>query len=389
MSKFGLITEKKTGVDSGTAPCCGSEPEKTPVSSCGLRPCKETEEWITGSVQTSTGAIPVVSTVLAKKEKWEHVRCRLGGFRNRYQVAPGLYAIGKPDKTSDVLVSANYKLSFDVVRRELESTNAWILVLDTKGINVWCAAGKGTFGTDELANRIKAVQLNKIIDHKRIIVPQLGAVGVSAYRIAKLTGFRVAFGPVRIIDVRKYISSGYRTNRKMRTVEFPMKERLILTPIEINVVVGKYLLFSLAMLFFFGLRPSGFLFADMISGGLPFIVLGLVSVLAGALLTPLFLPFIPSRSFAVKGWIIGMLLTFPVLRLMSVFSGSSLMTASALIFFPMASSYIALQFTGATTYTSPSGVNKELRKGLPIYFLSCGVAAVLLLVYKLEQWRLS
>jgi hypothetical protein len=233
------------------------------------------------------------------------------------------------------------------------------------------------------------VQLNKIIDHKRIIVPQLGAVGVSAYQITKMTGFRVAFGPVRITDVREYISSGYKTDRRMRTVDFTIKERLILTPIEINVVMGKFLAFAIVMLFFFGLRPSGFLFADMLSGGLPFIALGLISVFAGAFLTPILLPFIPSRSFAVKGWIIGMLLTFPVLKLMSVFSGSSLMTASALIFFPMASSYIALQFTGATTYTSPSGVNKELRKGLPLYFLSCGVAAILLIVYKLEQWRLS
>jgi hypothetical protein len=389
MSKFGLIKENKPGVDAGKEPCCGESAPVVPKVSCCPAPFSKPAEWITGTVRTSAGTVPVVSTALSKKENWEHVRCRLGGFRNRYQVAPGLYAVGSPDKTSDVLVSSNYKLSFDVVRCELEGMNAWILVLDTKGINVWCAAGKGTFGTDELAARIKAVQLHKIIDHKRIIVPQLGAVGVSAYRIAKLTGFRIAFGPVRIADVRKYISSGYKTDRTMRSVEFPMKERLILTPIEINVVMGKYLLFSFAMLFFFGLRPSGFLFADMLNGGLPFIALGLVSVFAGAFLTPILLPFIPSRSFAVKGWIIGMLLTFPLLKLMSLFGSSSLLTLSALIFFPMASSYIALQFTGPTTYTSPSGVNKELRKGLPIYFLSCGVAAVLLLVYKLEQWRLS
>jgi hypothetical protein len=389
MSKFGLITEKKPADNSANAPCCGDSAPSVQKVSCCPAPSFKPAEWIKGSVQTSAGVIPVVSTVLSKKEKWEHLKCRLGGFRNRYQVAPGLYAVGKPDKTSDVLVSSNYKLSFDVVRRELEGMNAWILVLDTKGINVWCAAGKGTFGTDELAVRIKAVQLDKIIDHKRIIVPQLGAVGVSAYMLAKMTGFRVAFGPVRIADVREYIASGYKTDRKMRIVEFPMKERLILTPIEVNAVMRKYLTFALAMLFFFGLRPSGFLFADMLSGGLPFIALGLVSVFAGAVLTPVLLPFIPSHSFAVKGWIIGMLLILPFLKLMSAFGGSSLLTLSALVFFPMASSYLALQFTGATTYTSPSGVNKELRKGLPVYFLSCGVAAVLLLVYKLEQWRLS
>ena len=50
----------------------------------------------------------------------------------RYSVAPGLYAVGAPDRESDVLVTANYKLSFDTLRRELKGFNAWVLVLDTK-----------------------------------------------------------------------------------------------------------------------------------------------------------------------------------------------------------------------------------------------------------------
>ena len=68
-----------------------------------------------------------------------------------YKVDPGLYALGAPDADSPVLVSANFKMSFDLLREALPGRNAWILVLDTDGINVWCAAGKGTFGTEELA----------------------------------------------------------------------------------------------------------------------------------------------------------------------------------------------------------------------------------------------
>ena len=67
-----------------------------------------------------------------------------------YTVEPGLYSVGNPGNDSPVLVSANYKLTFDVLRRNLAGLNCWLLILDTKGINVWCAAGKGTFGTDEL-----------------------------------------------------------------------------------------------------------------------------------------------------------------------------------------------------------------------------------------------
>ena len=117
MSKFGLITEKKPAVDSGTAPCCGDSAPAVPKVSCCPAPSFKPAEWITGSVGTSAGVIPVVSTLLTGKEKCEHIKCRLGGFRNRYQVTPGLYAVGSPASSSDVLVSANYKLSFDVVRR--------------------------------------------------------------------------------------------------------------------------------------------------------------------------------------------------------------------------------------------------------------------------------
>ena len=76
----------------------------------------------------------------------------LGGYR----VKPGLYAVGEPDAAAPVLVTANYKLSFDAVRSRLASRAAWLLVLDTRGINVWCAAGKKTFGTEELARQIGA-----------------------------------------------------------------------------------------------------------------------------------------------------------------------------------------------------------------------------------------
>jgi len=40
--------------------------------------------------------------------------------------------------------------------------NLWILILDTKGVNVWCAAGKGTFGTEELVFRIADECLSKL-----------------------------------------------------------------------------------------------------------------------------------------------------------------------------------------------------------------------------------
>ena len=130
------------------------------------------------------------------KDFWGQIKCRISSFRMRYTVSPGLYAVGEPDRESDVFVTANYKLSFDILRRELRGLNAWIIVLDTKGINVWCAAGKGTFGTNELISRITQTNLHNVVTHRRIIIPQLGAVGVNARAVQQGTGFRVYFGPV-------------------------------------------------------------------------------------------------------------------------------------------------------------------------------------------------
>jgi hypothetical protein len=331
----------------------------------------------------------MISTDLTARDYWEHVKCRTSAFRNNYTVGPGLYAVGAPDRNSDVLVSANYKLSFDVLRKALKGLNVWVLVLDTKGINVWCAAGKGTFGTDEMVRLISLTGLERVVAHRRIIVPQLGAPGTSANKVKKASGFKVSYGPVRAEDIGAYISSGHKATREMRTVSFPLVERLILTPMEINPAMKKYCpWYALIMLAVFGLQPEGIIFRGALAGALPFLLLGLISVAAAALLTPLFLPFIPFRSFAVKGWITGMLSVYPATKFIAMTGHlDTVLLIFAYLFFPLASSYIALQFTGSTTFTGLSGVKKELKASIPLYILGVVVSLVLLLVYKLGEWR--
>ncbi|MBF0505560.1 MAG: acetyl-CoA synthase subunit gamma [Nitrospirae bacterium] len=354
---------------------------------CGGPALHPALEWVIGTVMTPVGPVPRISSTLSKTDYWEHFKCRTTAYRDDYRVVPGLYAAGNPDNNSDVLVSANYKYSFDMLRRELKDLNAWILVLDTKGINVWCAAGKGTFGTAELAKRISVAQLNKVVDHRRVIVPQLGAPGVSAFRVKRSAGFDVLYGPVHAKDIPAYIKAGYEATREMRRVKFPLSDRLVLTPMEINPAMKKFPLYAGFILVVFGLAPSGILFRDAFAGGLPFLLLGLVSVLAGALLTPALLPFVPFRSFAIKGWITGLLAISLSTRFI-LFPGqyNTLLLIFTYLFFPMASSYIALQFTGSTTFTGMSGVKKELRIAIPAYLLFSVVSFILLTMFKLTQW---
>jgi hypothetical protein len=370
--------------------CCGggdkaSSPE--PQVTCCHDAVKDKPVWVTGYVMTSFGAVPVVSTELTGSDKWGNFKCRVCSFRDDYTVMPGLYAAGNPDHNSDVFVSANYKFSFDMLRKELGGMNAWILVLDTRGINVWCAAGKGTFGTDELNRRISMVRLKDVVSHKRIIVPQLGAPGVSAYKVKAATGFDVLFGPVLAKDIPAYISAGYKAARDMRTVTFGTWDRLVLTPIELHHIRGKFVLFALITLLYFGLEPTGILFGEAFKGALPYIFLGILSVFAGAVLTPLLLPMIPFRSFALKGWLAGIILLVISRTAFSVPDpGNISLLLFSLLFFPLVSSYLALQFTGATTFTGVTGVKRELKIAAPVYLGGAALSLVALIVHKLYEW---
>jgi hypothetical protein len=350
---------------------------------------KEVPPYTSGMLNTPAGSVYRVSFDWSRADYWGMIKSRIGAFRMNYAVAPGLYAVGDPSKESDVFVTANYKLSFDILRRSIRGLNAWILVLDTKSINVWCAAGKGTFGTDELISRITATKLGIVVTNRRIILPQLGAVGVNAAEVQRKTGFRVSFGPVQAKDVPSYIEAGYKKTKEMSTVRFPMWDRLILTPMEINPAMKKFPWFAGGVLLLFGLQPSGILFKSAWSGGSPFLVLGLIAVLAGAFLTPMLLPFVPSRSFAIKGWLMGILSMLAVVPLLGPAVRSDiLLLAASWLFFPAMSSYIALQFTGSTTYTGMSGVRKELKIGIPLYITAAGISLGLLLVYKIKSWGL-
>lgn len=366
-----------------TSSCCDTAQETSVEQSC----C--------GSPSADSSTIEELKTIIHVDSEWRasdywgRIKARSGSFRNKYMVSPGLYKIGNPHKKSDVFVTANYKLTFDILRRELKGIDGWILVLDTKGINVWCAAGKGTFGTDELVRRIKVTDLEKVVTHRRLIVPQLGGVGIKAHVVKEESGFYVHYGPVEASDISAYLEAGRKASKEMRLIKFNWLDRLILTPIELNAVMRKFGIYALLVLAYFGIDRSGILFHKAWYEGLLFVGLGLLSVLTGAFITPLFLPFIPSRSFAIKGWITGMAAILAISITTGLTAGvSSVLIIFSFLFFPLVSSYLALQFTGSTTYTNMSGVIKELKYAFPIYKAGFIISLLLLIGQKALEWRL-
>jgi hypothetical protein len=210
------------------------------------------------------------------------------------------------------------------------------------------------------------------VNHRKLILPQLGAPGVNAHEVAKRTGFSITFGPVRADDIQAYIADGCKATKEMRRVQFTFKDRLVLTPMEIVPAVKMSLpVLGVALLTNqFAKRPFGKADIAAYAG----------AILTGSVITPLLLPYIPGKAFAWKGWLTGLLGTVGILSKTKGFTkGNRLMSAGQLLLFPAISSFFAMNFTGASTYTSPSGVKKEMQKALPFIIGAGAVGAILVI----------
>jgi len=129
-----------------------------------------------------------------------------------------------------------------------------------------------------------------------------------------------------------------------------------------------------------GLSSSvDFLSGAMSSGNLS--VASLVAALiAGTVLFPIVLPYLPGRAFALKGlWLAvpGSLVVLYAGGLdwsswsVRLEGASWLFMVSALV------TYMTMNFTGATTYTNPSGVKKEMRVAVPLQIVGASLGLIL------------
>jgi hypothetical protein len=335
--------------------------------------------YIVGHIQTPIGPVPQIATHLKVSDYLGAVQVRWGMNRENYRVVPGLYAVGTPSDRSDVFVTANYKLTIDTVRKNIAGLNAWLLILDTKGVNVWCAAGKGTFGTKELVSRIQLTSLDKIVQHKRIILPQLGAVGVAAHQVRESTGFTVIYGPVRAADIPSFLQAGYKATKEMRHVNFNWYDRLKLVPNDL-IYNMRYLGLLMVICFLLsGINGDGFSLHQASLHSTVLFQIIIAGYISGIVLTPLFLPYLFFRSFSFKGFLVGFVVASIMVLGMQLENSIFIMP---IVFFLLSgiSSFLAMNFTGASTFTSLAGVKKEMKVAVPIQIASGTIAAILIIL---------
>ena len=206
-----------------------------------------------------------------------------------------------------------------------------------------------------LISRIQSTGLTGVVSHRKVIVPQLWAPGISWPEVARKSGIIIEYGPVRASDLPAYLKT-HTATPEMRRVQFPFSDRIVLAPVEF-VHTALPMVIASAILYFLA-GPIAALAAA-------------AAVLAGTVLFPALLPFIPTQDFSTKGLILGAAVAIPFAASSGTnpalpFWANALAAATALLIIPAVTAYLALNFTGCTTFTSRTGVKKEIFRYVPL-----------------------
>ncbi len=142
-----------------------------------------------------------------------------------HRARTGLFAIGNPGPGAPVLVSGNFTLTVRRLKGVLAGHDAWLLIANSKGINVWCAAGGGHLTHHDIISAIRVAHVADTVTHREVILPQLAATGVERRAITEATGFETRWGPARLEDLPAFLDRGARVFAAERFMRFPAWER--------------------------------------------------------------------------------------------------------------------------------------------------------------------
>lgn len=165
----------------------------------------------------------------------------------------GLIELGHPSRNSPVLLTCNYHLTVERVKRALQGVDGYLLVANSRGVNVWCAATGGLFTHHNVVSILKTSGIEKRVDHRTVILPQLAATGVHAREVKRRAGWEVVWGPVDARDLPAFLQSEGDTASAMRTVSFDWPRRVEMAavwafPISVFVALALFFLWRTALL---------------------------------------------------------------------------------------------------------------------------------------------
>lgn len=166
----------------------------------------------------------------------------------------GIVKIGNPDRNSPVLLACNFRLTVSRVKRSLKGLDVYLLIANSRGINAWCAAAGGLLSNHDAISILKVSGIETIVDHRKVILPQLAGTGIEAKTIRAKTGWHVLWGPVDAKDIPEFLKANFKKDDSMRQVKFDFAQRL-----EMAIAWAFTISFMLSLVLFFAWRDAIFM----------------------------------------------------------------------------------------------------------------------------------
>ncbi|MFQ5544191.1 MAG: HgcAB-like fusion protein, partial [Nitrospiria bacterium] len=137
----------------------------------------------------------------------------------------GVIKIGNPGRKAPVFITGNYQLTVERIKKALSGMDAYLLVANSRGVNVWCAATGGHFTNHDVISVLKTSGIEELVDHRTVILPQLAATGIETKKVRTKTGWKVTWGPVYAKDIPAFIKNQRKKTSRMSAVTFPWPQR--------------------------------------------------------------------------------------------------------------------------------------------------------------------
>ena len=287
-------------------------------------------------------------------------RCLFTGQVDNVSIEPGIYKSGNPDENSPIIVTGNYEFTYIKVMRDLQGIDAWVLCIDSNGINVWCAARGDDFGNNQLLEAIKSTGIQYFTAKKRLILPQLSAGGISIPQLPKFSEkfpFKIVYGPIWSKYLKQYLSEKKnQKEEKMKRANFNPFHRLRAGITHITFLFRKIFFLPLITLLIIN---SIFTWLNLFNR-----IFWILDILIGIGISNfLITAFFPisnfTRSFIKKGIFFGIISIFFLGGLMWILGRSLIYTFLNLTIFFWLSLFTTMSFSGYTMSTNPREIQIE------------------------------
>lgn len=273
----------------------------------------------------------------------------IDAFKRTYVVEPGLYYTGaRYDVTAPLLVTCNYRLTIFLLLRRLGARPVRLLVVDTDGINVWCAAGKGVFANRAILAQLDRYDRSVLTREKwlKLVLPKFAMAGVDL-RGLRRERIRPIIGPLYAKDLPGYLDNPPLRDRNDERVVFGWQMR------GFSWLPGFKQMFGWSLMLVIAFLPAHWLWGSPVPVGLLAISLFIATAY------PFLFPYLPGDGFAPKGLFLGTVTAAGLVGAATLGLVPAATLPASVLFAVATALLFGLSYTGNSAVSNYTKVRKE------------------------------